>query len=875
MTSKMGELNSEGDVLAVEERSDFVSAWKASLPADPSLISEECLSAAEEAAEEVLNCVHPTLDSEEKRRDVIDYVQQLVKTHLNCEVVPYGSVPLKTYLPDGDIDLTILKGPNAEESLPHDVLSLLEAEEQNENAEYQVKDTQFIDAEVKLVKCLVQNIVVDVTFNQLGGLSTLCFLEQVDRLIGRNHVFKRSIILVKTWCYYESRILGAHHGLISTYALETLVLYIFHFFHSSLSGPLSVLYRFLDYYSQFDWENFCISLKGPVHKLSLPDIVVKMPENRCNHLLLSEEFLEKSLELFSVPSRGIDSNPKAFQPKHLNIIDPLKENNNLGRSVHRGNFYRIRSAFKYGAHKLGQILLRPRDEVADVICKFFSNTRARHEHQHRTGTGLRPLEFSDEGSLTASLSSPVELLSDDDMLVKSSVSDFDNNSVSAGHTSTLESRGELDRHSMKEVSPEMASEACDSSDEAFVSVGGKYGLPTSYSNVRNGRPDYLLTNNNGAPFSENHFRKLHYLASRSSAESGSSEDQPIDLPCDSEKFGFNPWLKNREEHVQMSNTFQWCMDNHEAACSCITGSNSTSKASILETPSLDFREIDSASDGGESEAFNPLADLTGDYDSNIRSLLRAQLCHGFALSAASANSSSPPSTIQKIKPWDIVRHSILHEEKELSLMDSHLMPTDNVRYAGIDSTLLGTALHCEGTKKARGLGTYFPDMSAFYMEKSSHWRGRNNPLANQNHHHKYNHSNGIYPAVESKCSVNGIYEVLPARRRHQGLRKRSDVRCQSPSAVGGENQIKGCISTSCRIEFGSVGNLAEEVISSSAHVQCSTLSASMEAQEERVAGKSIHLKNEDEFPPLCLSYNPPFFTMLESQVPRFSSHHED
>lgn len=63
---------------------------------------------------------------------------------------------------------------------------------------------------------------------------------QVDQLIGKDHLFKRSIILIKAWCYYESRILGAHHGLISTYALETLVLYIFHLFHSTLDGPLAV-----------------------------------------------------------------------------------------------------------------------------------------------------------------------------------------------------------------------------------------------------------------------------------------------------------------------------------------------------------------------------------------------------------------------------------------------------------------------------------------------------------------------------------------------------------------------------------------------------------------------------------------------------------
>lgn len=57
-------------------------------------------------------------------------------------------MPLKTYLPDGDIDLTAIKGPNADESLAHDVLALLQREEKNKTAEFQVKDTQFIDAEV-------------------------------------------------------------------------------------------------------------------------------------------------------------------------------------------------------------------------------------------------------------------------------------------------------------------------------------------------------------------------------------------------------------------------------------------------------------------------------------------------------------------------------------------------------------------------------------------------------------------------------------------------------------------------------------------------------------------------------------------------------
>jgi DNA polymerase sigma len=147
---------------------------------------------------------------------------------------------LKTYLPDGDIDLTAFGGLYHEEELAAKVFAVLEREEHNLSSQFVVKDVQLIRAEVKLVKCLVQNIVVDISFNQIGGICTLCFLEKIDHLIGKDHLFKRSIILIKAWCYYESRILGAFHGLISTYALETLVLYIFHLFHSSLNGPLAV-----------------------------------------------------------------------------------------------------------------------------------------------------------------------------------------------------------------------------------------------------------------------------------------------------------------------------------------------------------------------------------------------------------------------------------------------------------------------------------------------------------------------------------------------------------------------------------------------------------------------------------------------------------
>lgn len=49
-----------------------------------------------------------------------------------------------------------------------------------------------------------------------------------------------------------------------------------------------------------------------------------------------------------------------------------------------GSFYRICSAFKYGARKLGWILLLPAERISDELNKFFANTLDRHESKHQT-----------------------------------------------------------------------------------------------------------------------------------------------------------------------------------------------------------------------------------------------------------------------------------------------------------------------------------------------------------------------------------------------------------------------------------------------------------------------------------------------------------
>ncbi|CAM8977470.1 unnamed protein product [Rhodiola kirilowii] len=343
-------------------------------------------SIAEESAAELIACIKPTITSEVRRLAVADYVRRLILKCFPCQsaqVFTFGSVPLKTYLPDGDIDLTTISwNPDLKDSGASNVRNMLESEEKNKNAEFRVQEVQYIHAEVKIVKCLVENIVVDISFNQIGGLCTLCFLEEVDHMISHNHLFKRSIILIKAWCYYESRILGAHHGLISTYALETLVLYIFHVFNDTFKGPLEVLYRFLEFFSKFDWENFSVSLWGPVPLGSLSVFTAQPPRNDGRRLLLSNAYLLECNNVYGYKPHQ-EQQHTGFHKKSFNVVDPLRLNNNLGRSVGKGNFFRIRSAFAFGAMKLARLLDCPEEDLYTEVKQFFANTWQRHGNRIR------------------------------------------------------------------------------------------------------------------------------------------------------------------------------------------------------------------------------------------------------------------------------------------------------------------------------------------------------------------------------------------------------------------------------------------------------------------------------------------------------------
>ncbi|KAG6697884.1 hypothetical protein I3842_09G223600 [Carya illinoinensis] len=853
---------------------------------------------AEDATQGVIAQVQPTVVSENRRKAVIDYVQRLITSCLGCEVFPFGSVPLKTYLPDGDIDLTAFGGLNVEEALASDVFSVLEREDQNGAAEFIVKDVQLIRAEVKLVKCLVENIVVDISFNQIGGLCTLCFLEQVDRQIGKDHLFKRSIILVKAWCYYESRILGAHHGLISTYALETLVLYIFHRFHASLNGPLAVLYKFLDYFSKFDWENYCISLNGPVRISSLPNLMAETPENDGSDLLLSSDFLKRCLEMFSVSSRSYEPNSRTFLPKHLNIVDPLKENNNLGRSVSKGNFYRIRSAFTYGARKLGRILSQPEVNIDNEIREFFSNTLDRHGSRQRPD--VQDLVLASGPDMLGTTS----LFSDTDSQEDQTIHESEHSYVNGMTGECRLGYEELMRSGLTKIKTPGAS----------MSFGRALNEPKrSTTTASTSSIPESDGSGNGITVSEHHLSGNAKDVAASRIQGLTISNDATKSPPSSRENSISPLGKaHHAPHLYFSHTFTGNGEGHEdkewpensgyaendfsglqqappkekaliTPCGLdnnqlVSDKHSLLSAGLKHQPSclssvawssedLDpnrpaYRALNGTS--GNPEALNSLSDLSGDDESHLNSLHYGRWCYEHA-SSASITPMSPPLVPQLHgkKPWDIIRQSVQLNRNLFPQMNANgVVPRSGFYQMNLPILPRCVVFGMEEMPKPRGTGTYFPNTN-HYGDRPLTARGRNQaPVRSPR-----NNGRAIL-TPESNYSVRSNLELAQAQFPVYGSGKSYHTSGSPGRKV--YFTANGSLHPSERaVEFGLIENLPVDgsLLERSGQKNYDAVLAQnssgslplpgmqspktvVDMNQERIGVQSYRLKDEDDFPPL-------------------------
>jgi hypothetical protein len=344
----------------------------------------------------LLSRIQASASSNRRRRDIANHLLSILHTDdLDGYVV--GSRAINTYLPDGGIDLALIPKQKANtKAVALDAMKKL-CDSMDDGTPFKavcgptsLKSVEFVST--REVHCVVNSTKVNITVNQTDAISAAAFLEEVDRCIGCNHIFKRSVILIKAWCNYESSsycrpsLLGSAASMLSSHALNVLVLVLFNHHSEDLliartkefSHPFQILRAFLHYYGWFDWDRYAVTLDGPVELDFLrnksacgfdrcaelnprtPNInlgKLKAGKNiRCLHRF--DSLTEKYRSNLIQSQKGNIADPDAlrFPVGVCNIIDPLNDNNNLGLSVSSANISFLVTGLQGAAHHVESLM---------------------------------------------------------------------------------------------------------------------------------------------------------------------------------------------------------------------------------------------------------------------------------------------------------------------------------------------------------------------------------------------------------------------------------------------------------------------------------------------------------------------------------------
>ena len=230
------------------------------------------------------------------------------------------------------------------------------------NPRYPVRNVAFINADVRIVRCTVGNTPVDISANQSSALAAAALVESCDRWIGRNHLLKRSILLIKAWCELESAdftsanqsILNSGNGGMSSYALTLLIIALFNSHDRVIRHPFHALVLFFEEYADTLWGSHLITLHGPRHLFTEMSSTPQLQRPAAPRFITNDYL--RPFRLYTaccVPRENLEF---PFDVRNVNILDPVAHWNNLGRSVSRKGAAALSESLKIGRDRLRYLL---------------------------------------------------------------------------------------------------------------------------------------------------------------------------------------------------------------------------------------------------------------------------------------------------------------------------------------------------------------------------------------------------------------------------------------------------------------------------------------------------------------------------------------
>ena len=355
----------------------------------------------------ILDFIGPTPETENERNINLSIVKGIIINIFNKNlpdfttyIWPYGSFPIKSYLKNADIDITIFFESKLEKKvlidLPLDLINraiLLikeEFERYNKESSFELfSDIKIIKADIRLLKCKIGSISLDISVNNFSGLYKIVLINYIENQFksqfnkknlfsdssysdNKINIFRRTLLLIKGWCSYEGNLMGSNIGLMASYTLEILVIYVFNMHYENIYNEFDGFEKFFEYMEKIDWEKNIISLFGVFShinfqkKLSIFNTNIqnskdntknanepfwyykdKYSYNRTGKEIIDSNYepllklnelkksitpLNKNMGNIYLKKEGKLINSANFD-KLINILDPINNYNNLGKSI--------------------------------------------------------------------------------------------------------------------------------------------------------------------------------------------------------------------------------------------------------------------------------------------------------------------------------------------------------------------------------------------------------------------------------------------------------------------------------------------------------------------------------------------------------------
>lgn len=289
------------------------------------------------ACDPIVNALIPTAASLDQRMKIFKFVRDLVCRTSGTQLFPAGSFVTHTFLPDGDIDGTVFVPKMLDDSwyVKINEALCLSAFNPTPGEDFTVSNVSFLNNEIKTIRSLINGVSFDVTTNQAVSLQVEALMERVDEFIGNNHLFKRSLLLVKAWMAWEfekyidsnlsSELQRQQKGremtkILSTQSLILMLIFTFNKEGEHISHPFQALVHLLDLFLKFDWASMAMTIRGPI---SRDDLDPAHNSNNCNNaanvlgLMVSSGFLPEEVVDMAIKDEIKSEKPAKGAPSSI------------------------------------------------------------------------------------------------------------------------------------------------------------------------------------------------------------------------------------------------------------------------------------------------------------------------------------------------------------------------------------------------------------------------------------------------------------------------------------------------------------------------------------------------------------------------------